>query len=148
MSSCLKDSVNPSSKTISLHSEDLTGFSLKPREAILHPKNFQIVIEGSKLSFPDTTKLLYYVNKTTANIWLCILPTVAFDILQTVYRENHPSFSRCYKIVIYSWYIQGLTRLVKEFIRYCFQCLQLQTRRHCSYGSLQPINLCQYPSLY
>ena len=38
-----------------------------------------------------------------------------------------------------SWYIHGLTRLLRDYIRRCPQCLALQTRRHRPYGALQPI---------
>ena len=61
------------------------------------------------------------------------------DILQIAYGESHSGFSRCYKIVTCFWYIQGLTKLLKEFIWHCSQCLQLQIRRHRLYGFLQPI---------
>ena len=98
-----------------------------------------VAVENSALPPPDKSKLLYQVNRTTGNLRLCIPPTVAPDILQIAHGEGHPGFSRCYEIVTRSWYIRGLTRLLREFIRHCPQCLQLQTRRHRPYGSLQPI---------
>ena len=97
------------------------------------------VVDDPTLPPPDKTKLLYQVNRTTGNLRLCIPPTVAPDILQITHGEGHPGFSRCYEIITRSWYIRGLTKLLREFIRHCPQYLQLQTRQHRPYGSLQPI---------
>ena len=102
-------------------------------------RDITVVVEDPTLSSLDKTKLLYQVNKTTGNLYLCIPPTMALDILQIAHREGHPGFSRCYEIVTRSWYIRGLTKLLRKFIRHCPQCLQLQTRRYRLYGSLQPI---------
>ena len=82
-----------------------------------------VVVEDPTLPPPDKTKLLYQVNRTIGNLRLCIPPTVALDILQIAYGEGQPGFSRCYEIVMQSWYIRGLTKLLKEFIRHCPQCL-------------------------
>lgn len=88
---------------------------------------------------PDKTKLLYHVNKLTGVHCLCILPSVTQDILAIAYEEGHPGFSRCYEIITRFWFIWGLTKLLRTFIRYCPQCLALQTRRHALYGSSQPL---------
>ena len=104
-----------------------------------------VVIEDSTLPPPDKTKLLYHVNRTIGNLRLCISLAVAPDVLQIANKEGYPGFSRCYEIVTRFWYIQGLTRLLREFIRHCPQCLQFQTRRHHSYGSLQLIESPQVP---
>lgn len=88
---------------------------------------------------PDKTKLLYHVNRLINVHRLCIPLSVAPDMLGIAHNEGHPGFSRCYEIVSRSWYIRGLTKLLRSFIRYCPQYLALQTRRHPPYGSLQPI---------
>ncbi len=85
---------------------------------------------------PDKTKLLYLVNKLTNVRRLCIPPSVAPDILGIAHGEGHPGFSRCFEIVSRSWFIRGLTKLFRSFIRHCSQCLALQNRRHPPYGSL------------
>ena len=64
---------------------------------------------------------------------------MAPDILAIAYRKGYPGFSRCYEIITRSWFIQGLTKPLRAFIRHCPQCLALQTRRHAPYGSLQLI---------
>ena len=119
------------------HPKGPAGFSPKP--AIPYPRNSPVVLEDSRLPPPNKTKLLYHVNRTIGNLRLCITPAMAPEILQIAYGEGHLSFSCCYEIVTHCWYIWGLTRLLREFIRHCPQCLQLQTRRHPPYGSLQSI---------
>lgn len=71
------------------------------------------------LPAPDKSKLLYHVNKTTNVHRLCIPPSVVPDILVFVYGEGHPEFSRCYEIISRFWYIRGLTKLFRAFIRHC-----------------------------
>lgn len=105
-----------------------TRLLLKPRKAIPHPESFLSVLEDSRLSPPNKTKLLYYINRTTSNLQLYIPLVVAPDILQVVYGESHSGFFHCYKIVTRFWYIRGLSRLLRAFIWHCPQCLQLQIR--------------------
>ena len=52
---------------------------------------------------------------------------------------NHPGFAKCYDIISRQWYIRGLTRQLREYLRHCPQCQLYQTPRHLPYGSLQPI---------
>lgn len=91
------------------------------------------------LPIPDKTRLLYHVNRLTGVHRLCIPPSVAPDILAIAHGEGHPGFACCYEIVMRSWFIRGLTKVLCSFIRHCSQCLVLQTRRHPPFGSLQPI---------
>ena len=100
---------------------------------------------SEELPRPDKTKLLYHVNRLTNVHRLCIPPSMAPDILAIAHGESHPGFSRCCEIITRSWFICGLTKLLRSFIRYCPQCLALQTRRHPPYGSLQPIELSPVP---
>ena len=145
MLSRLESSTNPSFETMFLRPEGLAVPSPGFREATPRLGGSMVVIEDSTLPPPDKIKLLYHVNRTIGNLRLCILLAVAPDVLQIANKEGHPGFSHCYEIVTRFWYIQGLTRLLREFIRHCPQCLQFQTRRHCPYGSLQPIESPQVP---
>ncbi len=104
-----------------------------------HPDYVPVTGISEGLPRPDKTKLLYLVNRLTNVLDLCIPPSVAPDILAIAYGKGHLGFSRCYEIIIRSWFIRGLTKLLRSFIYHCPQCLALQTRRHPPYGSLQPI---------
>ena len=105
----------------------------------LPPISINVEETPERLPIPDKSKLLYHINRVTNVHRLCIPPSVAPDILSVAHGEGHPGFSRCYEIITRSWYIRGLTKLFRAFIRHCPQCLALQTRRHAPYGSLQPI---------
>lgn len=134
-----KSSINPSSETVFSCPESPAVLSPRFRETTPRPGNSTMIIENSTLPPPEKIKLLYHVNRTTKNLQLCISPAVAPNILQIAYGEGHPGFFYCYKIVTHFWYIKGLTRLLKKFIWHCLQCLQVQTRWHRPYGSLQLI---------
>lgn len=84
--------------------------------------------------------LLYHVDRITGVCRLCIPPLVAKNVITIAHGEGHPGFARCHEIVSRSWFIKGLTRILRAYIRYCPECLALQTRRHPPYGSLQPIH--------
>lgn len=94
---------------------------------------------SKKVPKPDKFKFLYHINKLTNIYHLCIPLSIALDILALTHEEGHSGFSRYYKIIMCSWFIRGLTKLLRSFICYCLQCMALQTRRYSSYGSLQPI---------
>lgn len=68
------------------------------------------------LPAPDKSKLLYHVSKLTGVYRLCIPPSVAPDIIAIAHGEGHPGFSCCYKIIARSWFIRGLTKLLRSFI--------------------------------
>lgn len=76
------------------------------------PARLAVVGEISEsLPAPDKSKLLYHVNKITNVHRLCILPSMAPDILAIAHGKSYPGFSRCYKIISRFWYIRGLTKL-------------------------------------
>ncbi len=115
---------------------------LAPRpegEEYVQPSTLPALETPEGLPRPDKAKLLYHVNRLTNVHRLCIPPSVATDILGIAHGEGHPGFSRCFEIISRSWFIRGLTKLLRSFIRHCPECLALQTRRHPPYGSLQPI---------
>lgn len=85
-------------------------------------------------------QLIYHLDHVTDVCRLCIPPVVTPDLLVIAHGKGHPGFTRYHKIISHSWYIQGLTKILRSFIRYCLQCLALQTRRHAPYGFLQPIH--------
>ncbi len=111
----------------------------------LPPTSTAVVETPERLPASDKSRLLYHINRITNVHHLCILPSVAPDILAVAHGEGHLGFSRCYEIISRSWYVRSLTKLLRVFIRHCSQCLALQTRRHTPYGSLQPIELPPVP---
>lgn len=91
-------------------------------------------------SVAGISDLIFHVDKISGCQRLCIPSNLVKEILTAAHDSNdHPGFQRCYELVASSWYIHGLTRQLRDFIRHCPKCQILQTRRHASYGSLQPI---------
>lgn len=88
----------------------------------------------------DQSDLIFHVNRLTGVRRLCIPSTVTKDVLALAHGAGHPGFARCFEIVSRAWYIRGLSKLLRAFIRHCPECLILQTRHHLPYGSLQPID--------
>ena len=85
-------------------------------------------------------RLIYHVDKTTGVKRLCIPQAVVKDILDIAHSASgHLGFARCYERVSSSWYIRGLTRCLRDYLKHCPECLVYQTRRHAPYGSMQPI---------
>lgn len=113
----------PHPKPCPSHHKSLTGPLPRSNKSTPHLGGSPVMIEGSRLSLLDKTKLLYYVNRTTDNLQLYIPSVVAADIFHIVYGEGYLSFSRCYQIVMRSRNIQSLTKLLRKFIWHCPQWL-------------------------
>ena len=68
-------------------------------------------------------QLIYHLDRVTGVRRLCIPPIVAPDLLAIAHGEGQPSFARYHKIISRSWYIWGLTKILRAFICHCPQCL-------------------------
>ena len=114
-------------------------FQLKPEppnNTALESDLISLSEEQSDVFKPKTNKLIFHLDRLTGVRRLCIPPSVAPKLLSIAYGKRHPGFSHCHEIIFRSWFIQGLTKLLRSFIRHCPQCLSLQTRRYASYDSL------------
>lgn len=70
---------------------------------------------------------------------LCIPQSLVKEILKANHDENgHLGFLRCYERVASSYYIRNLSAHLKAYLKHCAACNVNQTRRHPTYGSLQP----------
>jgi hypothetical protein len=71
---------------------------------------------------------------------LCISSNIIQNILQmTHFNNKHSEFAKCYDEIFVFWYIHKLFKILREFLRHCFECQIFQTRRHKSYDFLQSI---------
>lgn len=86
--------------------------------------------------------LIYHVNRSTEEKRLCISPECVADILAFAHGrgQGHSGFEATFEIVSRSWYIRGLIKTLRAYVRNCSQCLQIQIRRHRSWDSLQSIH--------
>lgn len=73
--------------------------------------------DGQLLGNPYTEDdLLYHVDRITGVCRLCIPPAVANDLIAIAHGEGHPGFARCHEIISRSWFIKGLTRILRAYI--------------------------------
>ena len=70
---------------------------------------------------------------------LCIPHPVVPDILRLAHDDGHAGYAKCFEEVSASYYIRGLSRYLRDYLKHCPECQVYQTRRHAPYGSLQPI---------
>ena len=70
---------------------------------------------------------------------LCISHFVVPDILRLAHDDGHADYAKCFEEVFASYYIRGLSRYLRDYLKHCSECQMYQIRRHASYGSLQPI---------
>ena len=64
----------------------------------------------------DKKKLFYDIDKMTKVHHLYIPFLVAIEIITFVHNAGNPRFSQCFKIIICSWPIQGLTQMLWSYI--------------------------------
>ena len=70
---------------------------------------------------------------------LCIPHPVIQNILHQAHDDGHAGYAKCYERISASYYIRGLSRYLRDYLKHCPECQIFQTRRHAPYGSLQPI---------
>ena len=99
-------------------------------------------------SNPDTSiksdvidNLIYHIDKSTGRYRVCLpdADTLVKDVLEIIHGAGYPGFEKYFDIISKSWYIRHLKKHIREYLRYCPECLILQTRRHQPYGVLEPI---------
>lgn len=70
---------------------------------------------------------------------LCIPHSCVQTFLQIAHSESHVGFAKCWESLSRQWYIRGLTKYLREYLKHCPQCQLYQTPRHLPHGALQPI---------
>ena len=69
-------------------------------------------------------RLIFHVDKATGVKRLCIPEAVVKDILEIAHTAaGHLGFARCFERVSSSWYIKGLTRYLRDYLKHCPECL-------------------------
>jgi hypothetical protein len=84
--------------------------------------------------------LIYHINKFIKEKRLCISFNFVSDILTITHEQEHSSFEVCFEIIFRSWYIKELIKTLREYIKHCSQCQQIQIKRHKSWESLQTVH--------
>ena len=98
--------------------------------------------EGASLPFvrgTTNTDLIFYRNSDIGLERLYIPRSIVKQVLEIAYGNGHLGFERTFDTVARSQYIYRLSKHIRDYIKYCPNCLVLQIRRHKPYGYLQPI---------
>ena len=93
----------------------------------------------------DQEGLIWHLGETRR---LCIPNTAKLigELLEIAHtKHGHPGGDRTFERASSSWYIRGLLKHIRQFLRHCPECLVFQTRRHQPYRSLQPIQSLPVP---
>ena len=66
-----------------------------------------------------TGRLIYHQDKSSGVRRLCIPGTVVKEVLAVAHTaEGHMGFARCYDRVSSSWYIRGLSRYLRDYLKH------------------------------
>lgn len=83
-----------------------------------HASDFP-TLEPTELMNSKIAQLIYHLDCVTGIRQLCISPSVTPDLIDIVHGEAHPGFACCHEIISRSWYIRGLTKILRSFIHHC-----------------------------
>lgn len=118
-----------------------TGYQEDPT----YRKILQAIAEGKELFHFQLHDELLYFGKPDATR-LCIPQNVQRDIFDLTHdKQGHVGFHRLYHTVVSQYHIRGLTRKLKNYLKYCPRCLTHQTKRHLPYGKLAPLPIPEAP---
>ena len=111
------------------------------------------VLENNENSSEDAAKLLFIrgddglfqrIKDSTADYIytpqrLYIPNNCVQEFLDITYSGGHVGRDKCHEIIARQWFILGLDRKLREYIRHCPKCQLYQTRRYQPHRVLQPI---------
>ena len=108
---------------------------------ISHILNANSIENNAKLSFYRENDFIFrFDDHVYKSHRLCILWSVIKNILKTAHdNDTHFEFARCYEKIVSFYYIRGLIRYLRNYLKHCLKCQIYQTRRHKSYEFLQLI---------
>ena len=124
---------------------------LEEYESDLNWQHIFVILNGNdgenavKLSFYRENDLIFRFDQNTESHnyqsrRFYIFYSVIKNILNIVYSEDtHSEYARCYETVSFNYYIRDLIRYLRDYLKHCSKCQVFQTKRHKSYGFLQPI---------
>ena len=101
--------------------------------------------EAAKLPFEkDEDGIIWRIDDKTGDHAftprrLCIPDACVKTFFDIAHTDAHIGFAKCYEAISQQWYIRGLSRQLREYLRHCSKCQLYQTRRHLPNGALQPI---------
>ena len=107
-------------------------------------ENKKLGENAASLSFERDDGLIFYLDDTTGDHAFVhrrlYIPDAALKhFFEVAHSTDHIGFAKMFEVLSQHWYIHGLARKLRDFLRHCPACQLYQTRRHLPHGSLQPI---------
>lgn len=85
--------------------------------------------------------LIYYWDRVDGGELLCIPEALALELFRQAHDEfSHQGVNRTYNRIRQSFFVRGLSKLLKRYIEHCPACQLNQTSRNQPHGDLQPID--------
>lgn len=102
------------------------------------------------LPFERGNELIFKLDDITSNYTfsdrrLYISKIAIKHFFETIYSDEYIDYVKMYNIIFKHWYIKGLTRKLRDYLRYYLKYQLYQTRRHLSHEFLQSIQLSPMP---
>ena len=96
------------------------------------------------LPFERDNELIFKIDDVTNNHafsdrQLYISKAAIKHFFETTYSNKHIDYVKIYNIIFKHWYIKGLARKLRDYLRHYLKCQLYQTRRYLSHESLQLI---------
>ena len=95
--------------------------------SVLEGKDIKDTADAVQLFFVRADGLIYRVDYPTGNHAfapqrLCLPASVLGEVFTISHAGAHPGFEKLYNTISQSFYIKGLSSLLKEFLRHCPEC--------------------------
>ena len=107
-------------------------------------ENEKLGENAATLSFERDNGLIFHLDDATGDHAfthrrLCVPDNAVKQFFEIAHSSDHIGFAKMFEVLSKQWYIHGLARQLRNYLRHCPQCQLYQTRRHLPHGSLQPI---------
>jgi hypothetical protein len=84
--------------------------------------------------------LIYYIDPEDSRRRLCLPKQMEKEVFASAHDDHaHAGFHRAYDRLRHAFYVRGLAKCLRAYIRHCHICNTHQTMRHKPYGQLKPI---------
>lgn len=110
------------------------------RQNLLKEGKTEECVKLPAIQFLLRDDLIYYQDDLNDRERLCIPKKMEQKVFELAHdNHSHGGFQRTYERIVEAFYMRHLTRRLKRYILHCPQCQLNQTKRHLTYGSLNPV---------
>ena len=108
--------------------EYIDDFSWK-KHALLLDNNDKLKKNVFAMSFILENDLIYHVDQWNDIKRLCISKNCIKDILNIAHDIDHSEYVKTHDMIIKSWYIHDLIKILRKYIQHCSEFLTCQVKK-------------------